>query len=176
MAGRRPRVARRRGCERPGVARGMRALDREAALTELAASRDTFVGAYEAVPDEALAFLKPGEDYALGGLVPHARAVLEHYLLILSTVVESGFAEVRPEDPPGFWENQGMESHEGLQPEERARAFADLARCHDDFVAAVRALAEEDWERKAPVWFGGADEALPTSAADIWGWLNDHYL
>jgi len=150
--------------------------DRAAALQELGANRDAFVGAYDVVPDEALAFLKPGEDYALGGLVPHVCAVLEHYRFILSTVVESGFAEVRPEDPPDFWENQGRAANAGLQPAERAEAFAELARRHDAFVAAVEELPAEDWDRKAPVWYGAADEALPTSPADIWGWLNDHYL
>jgi len=149
--------------------------DRTAALRELGVSRDAFVGAYDGVPDEALAFLKVGEDYALGGLVPHVCAVLEHYRSILSTVVESGFVEVRPQDPPGFWENQGLAAHEGLQPTERAEAFAELAQRHDAFVAAVEALPVEDWDRKAPVWYGPADEALPTSPADIWGWLNDHY-
>ena len=154
----------------------MNAPDRATALAQLGASRDAFVGAYAAVPDEALAFLKAGEDYALGGLVPHVCAVLEHYRFILSTVVESGFAEVRPQDPPGFWENQGLAARDGLQPAERAEAFAELARRHDAFVAAVEALAEEDWGRNAPVWYGAADEALATSPADIWGWLNDHYL
>lgn len=154
----------------------MSAPDRASALAQFDASRDAFVGAYADVPDEALAFLKEGEDYALGGLLPHAIAVLEHYLLVLSSVVESGFAEVRPEDPPGFWENQGLEAHDGLQPEERLGAFAELARHHDAFVAAVQALPEQDWNRTAPVWYGTAGEALPTSPADIWGWLNDHYL
>jgi len=40
----------------------------------------------------------------------------------------------------------------------------------------MASLAREDWDRKAPVWFGSSVEALPTSPGDIWGWLNDHYL
>jgi len=151
-------------------------LDRDTALKEFDAARGAFVGAYDRVPDEALAFLKPGEDYALGGLVTHAVAVLEHYRLVLSAVLDAGFGEVRPEDPPGFWEQQGVAARAGLRPEERAGAFAALDRCHAEFVDAVAALGAEDWDRKAPVWFGKAAEALPTSPADIWGWLNGHYL
>ena len=150
--------------------------DREAALEEFESARAAFVGAYAEVPDEALAFLKPGEDYALGGLVTHAVAVLEHYRLVLSAILGAGFGEVRPEDPPGFWEQQGRRAHAGLQPDERAAAFGELDRQHEGFVATVASLPREHWHRKAAVWFPGAAEALPTSPGDIWGWLNDHYL
>lgn len=145
------------------------------ALAKFEASRDAFTSAYGGVPDEALAFLKPGDDYALGGLITHVVAVLEHYHLVLGAVVEAGFAEVRPEDPPGFWEEAGQRCRVGLQPGQRAEAFDELDRRHDDFAAAVRSLPAQDWDRKAPVWFGTAAEPLPTSPADIWGWLDDHY-
>jgi len=150
--------------------------DRDTALKEFEAARAAFVDAYAGVPDVALAFLKPGEDYALGGLVTHVVAVLDHYRLVLSAVLDAGFGEVRPEDPPGFWEQQGRDAHAGLQPDERTAAFGELDRQHDAFVAAVASLPPEDWARKAAVWFPGAAEALPTSPGDIWGWLNDHYL
>jgi hypothetical protein len=154
----------------------MSAADRDAALKDFEASRVAFVDAYAEVPDEALAFCKPGEDYALGGLVTHAVAVLEHYQFVLSAVLDAGFEEVRPEDPPSFWEDQTLRAHAGLQPAERGAAFAELDRRHQEFVAAVSSLPENDWDRKAPVWFGSSAEPLPTSPADIWGWLNDHYL
>ena len=154
----------------------MTAPDRNTALREFEVARAAFVDACAGVPDEALTFLKPGEDYALGGLVTHVVAVLEHYQLVLSAVLDAGFGEVRPEDPPGFWEQQGLRARGGLQPDERAEAFAELDRRHGSFVAAVASLPEEDWERKAPVWFQSAAEALPTSPGDIWRWLNDHYL
>ena len=154
----------------------MTAPERGTALKELESARAAFVGAYAEVPDEALAFLKPGEDYALGGLVTHVIAVLEHYRFVLSAIVDAGFGEVRPEDPPGFWEQQGLRAHAGLQPDERAAAFGELDRQHGRFVATVASLPPEDWDRKAAVWFPNAAEALPTSPGDIWGWLNDHYL
>jgi len=150
--------------------------DRDTALKEFESARAAFVDAYAGVPDEALAFLKPGEDYALGGLVTHVVAVLEHYQLVLSAILDAGFGEVRPEDPPGFWEQQGLRARAGLRPDERAAAFGELDRRHGGFVATVAALPGEDWERKAAVWFPNAAEALPTSPADIWGWLNGHYL
>jgi hypothetical protein len=152
----------------------MTAPDRDTALKEFEASRAAFVEAYAGVPDEALAFCKPGDDYALGGLVTHAVAVLEHYLLVVTGVIDGGFGEVRPEDPPGFWEQQALRARAGLQAGERGPAFAELDRRHEAFVAVCSSLPEGDWDRKAPVWFGG-DEPLLTSPADVWGWLNDHY-
>jgi hypothetical protein len=150
--------------------------DRDAALREFEAARSAFVGAYVGIPDEALAFLKPGEDYALGGLVTHVVAVLEHYRLVLSAVLDAAFGEVRPEDPPGFWEQQGRRARAGLQPDERAAAFGELDRQHEGFVATVASLPREDWDRKAAVWFPSSAEALPTGPQDVWGWLHDHYL
>ena len=150
--------------------------DRDTALKEFEAARAAFLDAYAGVPDEALAFLKPGEDYALGGLVTHVVAVLEHYELVLSAVLDAEFGEVRPDDAPGFWEQQGLRAHAGLRPDEREAAFAELDRRHDSFVATMASLRGEEWNRKAPVWFGSAAEALPTSPGDIWGWVNDHYL
>jgi hypothetical protein len=150
--------------------------DRDTALKEFEEARAAFLDAYAGVPDEALAFLKPGEDYALGGLVTHVVAVLEHYQLVLSAVLDAEFGEVRPQDAPGFWEQQGLRAHAGLQPHEREAAFAELDRRHDGFAATMASLPGEDWNRKAPVWFGSSVEALPTSPGDIWGWLNDHYL
>jgi hypothetical protein len=150
--------------------------DRDTALKEFEEARAAFLDAYAGVPDEALAFLKPGEDYALGGVVTHVVAVLEHYELVLSAVLDAEFGEVRPQDAPGFWEQQGLRAHAGLQPHEREAAFAELGRRHDGLVATMASLPGEDWNRKAPVWFGSSVEALPTSPGDIWGWLNDHYL
>lgn len=150
--------------------------DRDTALKQFEDGRAAFVGAYAGVPDEALAFLKPGEDYALGGLVIHAVAVLEHYRLVLAAILDAEFGEVRPEDPPGFWEQQGRRARAGLQPDERAAAFGELDRQHEGFVGTVASLPPGDWDRKAAVWFPSAAEALPTSPGDVWGWLNDHYL
>ena len=150
--------------------------DRDTALKQFEDGRAAFVGAYAGVPDEALAFLKPGEDYALGGLVIHAVAVLEHYRLVLAAILDAEFGEVRPEDPPGFWEQQGRRARAGLQPDERAAAFGELDRQHEGFVATVASLSPEDWDRKGAVWFPSAAEALPTSPGDVWGWLKDHYL
>ena len=50
-----------------------------AGVADLDAARDEFVGAYEDVPDPALAWLKPGDDYALGGIVIHVQNSADEY-------------------------------------------------------------------------------------------------
>src|SRR2546430_1057451 len=64
---------------------------------------------------------------------------------------------------------------EGRPPDQAPEALADLDRRHEQFVATALSLPEEDWERKGPVYYGTSEDALPTSPADISGWLQDHY-
>lgn len=149
---------------------------REEALASFDDARQLFVGAYADVPDEALAFLVPGEDYALGGLVVHANAVLDHYQFVLEAVTGGGFGTVRAVDPPGFWDQAGEAAKAGLTPAGRAGAFAGLDARHTRFLDAARVLPEEDWVRKAEVFYGDAQEPYPTSPEDILGWLIAHYL
>src|SRR2546426_1421936 len=101
-------------------------MSRDAALAELEAARASFVGAYDAIPGEALSYLKPGEDYALGGLVTHVVAVLEHYQLVLSAGLHAGVGEVRPRDPPGFWGQPGLPAPPGPPPGARAAALGAI--------------------------------------------------
>jgi hypothetical protein len=149
---------------------------REEALSSFDDARQLFVDAYADVPDEALAFLVPGEDYALGGLVVHANAVLDHYQFVLDTVVDAGFATVRAVDPPGFWEGAAEGARAGLTPDGRAEAFAALDARHGRFAKTARSLPEADWLRKTDVFYGDRQEPYPTSPEDILGWLVAHYL
>lgn len=154
----------------------MTAPGREEALRAFDASRAEFVGAFDGVPDEALAFLKAGDDYALGGLVVHVNAVLDHYNRVFAAVVASGFGEVGPQVTQEFWLDVGRRCRDGLTPEARAEAFAELDRRHAEFVAGAQALADGDWDRKAAAFFGSSAEPYPTAPSDIWEWLNGHYL
>lgn len=46
---------------------------------------------------------------------------------------------------------------------------------HDELAGKVRATPEGDYSRQAPVRFGDAAEPYPTGAADILGWMTEHY-
>ena len=51
-------------------------MERDAALSDFAAARQEWEEAFARVPDEALRYLKPGDDYSLGGLQVHINWVL----------------------------------------------------------------------------------------------------
>ncbi len=47
------------------------------ALTEFATARDDYLSSMGQVPPEAFPYLKPGDDYSLGGIAVHVNFVLE---------------------------------------------------------------------------------------------------
>jgi DinB superfamily len=148
---------------------------REAALLHLDQGQEAFRKAIEGAPEESLGFLKPGDEYALGGLVHHVNAVLEHYLDVLKAVVASGFQETKAGDRPGLFEEAASRARAGLASGERSPALAAMARMHQDVRRMVLALRPEDFERKAPVFYQPGTEPYHTSPADVVGWLAGHY-
>jgi hypothetical protein len=152
------------------------ATDRNASLAEFAAARDQFVEAVKAVPDEALGYLKPGDDYALGGLVIHVNAWLVHYNRALDEVIAAGFEHVDFADPAGYWQEANARAKEGLTPPERGNALAAMTAAHTELADKITSLSAEDFERKGPVVYKAGDEPYPTSSADILGWMKDHYM
>lgn len=150
-------------------------MTREAALAAFDEARDRFLVAFERVPDDALGFLKPGDDYAVGGLLPHLTSSIEHYMRVLDRAVAGGFGELRVQVDPADAARSTEAARRGLDAGGRGPALDDLRRAHDQLVSRSRELAEADFEREAPVLYGDATEPHPTSAAVIAGWLTDHY-
>ncbi len=145
-----------------------------AALGAFDAARDEFQTAVRQVPDAAIPYRKDGDDYSLGGLVVHVAFVLEHYSNVLQSIRSAEFAESRPKDPPGLQERAVERARSSLHPTEVNVELANLDRLHDGISRKIIGFGG-DWSRKAPVFFGESAEALPTSAADVLGWLTDHY-
>jgi ketosteroid isomerase-like protein len=150
------------------------ALDTEAALIDFDTARDAYLAAMRSVPADALGYLKPGDDYALGGLAVHVTFVLEHYVNVLEALVAAGFAECRALDPEGLEQRALTRAKSALQADEVGAELATTERLHQQVRAILDRLAE-DRIRKAPVWYGAAEEPYPTSAADVLDWLTGHY-
>jgi hypothetical protein len=150
--------------------------ERQTDLKSFEEARVAFTDAIDSAPEEALGYLKPGDDYALGGLVFHVSAVLEHYHAVLGSVLEAGFGPVSPADPPGLFETANARAKEGMLPEQRAGALEEVKRQHDAVAASLDSVGDADWLRKADVRYGPGQDPFPTSPADIAGWLIDHYL
>jgi hypothetical protein len=144
-------------------------------LADLEAARTEWDAAFAKVPDEALSYLKPGDDYALGGLQVHVNWVLVHYRRILDGLVDGGFAPLDPLDPPGEHDDFNKRSKAGLTTEGRRVALADMASVHRAVLEAVNDLPDESWSRKTPVVYGAGQDPYPTSPEDVIGWLADHY-
>jgi hypothetical protein len=150
-------------------------MDREAALADFELARGEWQAAFARVPDDALGFLKPGDDYALGGLQIHVNWVLTHYRRVLDGIVAGKFGPLGPQDPPGEGTAAVEKAKAGLVAGQRSRAVDEMGRLHAAVVTAATRLPEGDWLRKAPVIYGEGQDPYPTSPEDIIGWLRDHY-
>ncbi|HUZ87088.1 MAG TPA: hypothetical protein VNF26_09055 [Candidatus Baltobacterales bacterium] len=67
---------------------------RESAMADFEAARSEWDAGFQHVPDEALAYLKPADDYSLGGLQTHVNWVLVHYRRVLDAIIAGGFAQL----------------------------------------------------------------------------------
>lgn len=150
-------------------------MDRDAALADFDAARQEWEEAFGRVPDAALTYLKPGDDYSLGGLQVHVNWVLEHYHRVLLGIVRARFERIGPQDRPGAEQKAREGARRGLTPQERRKSLDEMARLHTAVTSAVRKLDRDDWSRKAPVVYGEGEDPFPTCADDIVGWLREHY-
>jgi hypothetical protein len=146
----------------------------EAALRDFDAARESFQRALERAPEGALTYLKPGDDYALGGLVFHVNVVLENYLRVMQGVTASGGKEVRLPDPAAAFDEAHARAKAGAAPDELGAALARTASLHSQVRTLAASVAPSAWERQATVWVG-ANEPYPGSPADVLDWLTDHY-
>jgi hypothetical protein len=148
---------------------------KEAALTDFHKARGEWEAALAEVPDEALAYLKPGDDYALGGLQVHVNWVLVHYRRVLDGLIAGGFTPIGPLDPAGENDEVNARAKAGLTGDGRKKELAEMAALHKAVLVAARGLPEASWSRKAPVVYGAGQDPYPTSPEEIIGWLSDHY-
>jgi len=149
-------------------------VDREAALTDLDAARTEWEAAFAQVPDAALAYLKPGDDYALGGLQVHVNWVLVHYGRVLDAIRADPHQALQPLDKPGESEDANRRAKAGLTAAERKASLEEQSGLHRFVKEAAAGLSATDWSRKTPVIYGEGQDPYPTSPDDVVGWLRDH--
>jgi hypothetical protein len=151
-----------------------------AALAEFDGSYSAFQTAFSKAPDEALAYLPPGDEYALGVLPIHLKHTLQSYGALLDQVLAADFGPLDlTKDPTRT--AQAAERHAflvGWRPSggsERAEILSGLDAEHARDYRRFSALDETAYARSAPVVYSADTEPYPTSPADILGWLTDHY-
>ena len=130
-------------------------------------ARGDWERAFAAVPDAALTYLKPGDDYSLGGMQVHVVWVLRHYTRVLD--------QMRLADPPGEKQAMNELARNGITVNLRRELEAEMASLHDRAVELARGLSDEQLEDKTPVDYEDGNAPYPTSPADVIGWLRDHY-
>ena len=150
-------------------------MEREAALSDFEDARAEWESALAKVPDDALGYLKPGDDYAIGWLQVHVNWVLIHYGRVLDAMIAGGFDPIGPKDAPGESEAANQKAKAGLTAAGRREALIEMENLHTSAVRAAQSLAATDWSRKAPVVYGEGQDPYPTSPEDVIGWLRDHY-
>lgn len=150
-------------------------MDRDAALADFDAARKEWEDAFARVPDSALTYLKPGDDYSLGGLQVHVNWVLAHYRRVLDGIVRARFQQIGPQDPAGA-EAKALEgARRGLTAPDRHKSLAEMAQLHAAVRGAVGAMPAGEFTRKAQVVYAEGEDPYPTCAEDIVGWLREHY-
>jgi hypothetical protein len=150
-------------------------MDRNAALSDFDAARAEWESVFAQVPDAALAYLKPGDDYALGGLQVHVNWVLVHYSRVLDAIKANPDRALDPLDGPGEAEEANQRAKAGLSAAERKPSLEEMAGLHSSVKEAAAAISKAAWSFKTPVVYGSGQDPYPTSPDDILGWLREHY-
>src|ERR1700694_6245161 len=137
-------------------------MEQASVLWDIALARSEGEPAFAKVPDDALQYLKPGDDYALGGLLVHVNWVLTHYRRVLDGIIAGRFGQLGPQDPPGEGETAVQKAKVGLVSAQRAKALTEMGRLHMAVVTGVHRLPAGDWLRQAAVIYGEGQGPQPT--------------
>ncbi len=142
-------------------------------------TRDGFLAAYATVPDEALSYLPPGDEYALGALPIHVCDSIEHYLLVFDRVTQANYGPVDLSQDAEATAMTRQQHERMLQARpaaaERAGLVESVKATHDRLRLRFDPLSDEEYHRAAPVIYEGGGQPYPTSAGLIVEWLTDHY-
>ena len=150
-------------------------MSRDSDLADFDAARAEWEAAFARVPDAALAYLKEGDDYALGGLQVHVNWVLLHYRRVLDGIVGGRFERLEPQDAPGEGDDASRRAKAGLRSGERRKSLDEMERLHSAVRTTAGKVSEADWTRQAAVVYGEGQDPYPTSPEELIGWLRDHY-
>lgn len=153
-------------------------IERETALANFDHARDDFTRAFAQVPEKAILWKPEGDDYTIGDLVPHVIGSIYMYTVVLDTMAGLNWGLTHPfEGAPHKLMEDNAARVQAIYAggEGRDEVIRQLEEAHDALASRLRDLAYKEYSQKAPVHYPPAEEPFPTSAADILGWLTDHY-
>ena len=153
--------------------------EQEAALARFDAARDAFLEAFAQAPDEALAYVPTGEEYAVGTLLEHLNDPMRRYMNVFHRIRRADFGLVDlAADAERTTREEGRHAElVAMRPTgaDRERLLAQLRATHQEVCGEVGALDEAAFVRQAPVIYSAGAQPYPTAYRDIMGWLVDHY-
>jgi hypothetical protein len=142
-------------------------------------TRDGFLDAYATVPDDALSYLPPGDEYALGALPIHVCDSMDRYLAVLDRVTRANYGPLDLGQDAAMTAMSRQQHERMLQARpsaaERTGLVAAVRDTHERLRRRLDPLSDEEYRRSAPVIYDAGGQPYPTSAELIVGWLTDHY-
>ena len=145
------------------------------ALAKMDAAHAAIVETFTAMPDAALAWLKPGDDYAIGGIVIHLIQSLDGYIATLAAMQATGFEDTAgPGEDEKAVDAQLVHARRGLAPGERTATFAEIGEKHARLAGLARQTTDAQFATLVGVRYPGDPVPYPTSVALIVKWMTDH--
>jgi len=149
---------------------------RDDALAKMDEAHEAIVTAFAPMPDSALAWLKPGDDYAIGGIVIHLISSLDGYIGTLAALRAAGYRDTAgPGEDDAIVDAQLAHARRGLTPAERATTFADMKSKHASLSDLARRASDAQFDALVGVTYPGDEAPYPTSVALVVQWMTEHY-
>jgi hypothetical protein len=149
---------------------------RKDALAKLDAAHAAIADAFAAMPDPALAWLKPGDDYAIGGVAIHLIQSLDGYIGTLAALDAAGYRDTEgPGEDEKIVDAQLAHARLGVSAAERASTFDEMRTKHERLAALARKASDAQFDALLGVTYPGDDAPYPTSVALVVQWMTEHY-
>ena len=146
------------------------------ALAKMDAAHAAIVDAFRAMPDSALGWLKPGDDYAIGGIVIHLLSSLDGYIGTLAAMGAADYRDTQgPAEDDAIVDAQLAHARRGLAPTEREATFAELKTKHLSLADLARRAGDAQFDALVGITYPGDDVPYPTSVALVVQWMTEHY-
>ncbi|TMB95911.1 MAG: hypothetical protein E6J38_04900 [Chloroflexi bacterium] len=145
-------------------------------IAALEKARKAIDDAFAPMPDSALAYLKPGDDYAIGGIVIHLIQSLDGYIATLEALGQAGYRDTEgPAEDESVVEGQLAHARLGLTPAERKSTFAEMAAKQQQLGRLAAKANDDEYARLVGVSYPGDDVPYPTSVALVLQWMTEHF-
>jgi len=133
-------------------------------------------GVFGELPDEALSWLKPGDDYAIGGIAIHLIQSLDGYIGTLGALRAAGYRDAQsPGEDERAVDEQLAHARRGLTAAERRATFDEMRAKHARLREEAEAASEAQFGALVGVTYPGDEVPYPTSVALVMQWMTDHY-